>query len=104
MKQEVKFGEGGSTRKLEENISQAMLVEEGEAGRSPQEVLLDEEQEVLRDDPAPPLQLWKGCRHCFQNRPKMSPRLHAEELHVAAPWAKCSWSCHHRSPGMDQPM
>ena len=79
------MGKGEAQEKLEENISLAMLVEEGEAGRSPQEVLLDEEQEVPRDDPAPLLQLWKGCRHCFQNRSKMSPRLHAEEAHVAAP-------------------
>ena len=50
------LGKGEAQEKLEENISLAMLVEEDEAGRSPQEVLLDEEPEVLRDDPAPPLQ------------------------------------------------
>ena len=79
------MGKGEAQEKLRENTSLAMLVEEDEEGRSHQEVLLDEAQEVLRDGLVPLLQLWKGCRHCFQNRPKMSPRLHAEELHVAVP-------------------
>ena len=79
------MGKGEAQEKVEENISLAMLVEEDEAGRSHQEALLDEEQEVPRDGLVPLLQLWKGRRHYFQNRSKMSPRLHAEEPHVAAP-------------------
>ena len=99
------MGKGEAQEKLGENTSLAKLVEEDEEGRAHQEVLLDEEQEVPLDGLVPLLQLWTGCRHCFQSRSKKSPHLHAEEPRVAAPWAKAgSWRCHHLSLRMDPPI